>query len=87
MRSIQKTTFCGFIALLKKVLDFGGRPINSDLFYFKENGRGHRKEVGQVCQIHTIMDGAAHALTNNRQIFNMFSIIHVHRRKPATSSL
>jgi hypothetical protein len=25
MRSIQKTTFCGFIALLKKVLDFGGQ--------------------------------------------------------------
>ena len=25
MRSIQKTTFCGFIALLNKVLDFGGQ--------------------------------------------------------------
>ena len=25
MRSIQKNTFCGFIALLNKVLDFGGQ--------------------------------------------------------------
>ena len=28
MRSIQKTTFCGFIALLNKVLDFGGQLVN-----------------------------------------------------------
>ena len=28
MRSIQKNTFCGFIALLNKVLDFGGQLVN-----------------------------------------------------------
>ena len=28
MRSIQKTTFCGFIALLNKVLDFGRQLVN-----------------------------------------------------------
>ena len=28
IRSIQKTTFCGFIALLNKVLDFGGQLFN-----------------------------------------------------------
>ena len=34
MRSIQKTTFCKFIALLKKVqILVDSWPINSDLFY------------------------------------------------------
>jgi hypothetical protein len=32
MRSIQKTTFCGFIALLNKVLDFGGQLANKFRF-------------------------------------------------------
>ena len=32
MRSIQKTTFCGFIALLNKVLDFGGQLVNKFRF-------------------------------------------------------
>ena len=32
MRSIQKTTFCGFIALLDKVLDFGGQLVNKFSF-------------------------------------------------------
>ena len=32
MRSIQKTTFCGFIALLNKVLDFGGQLANKFSF-------------------------------------------------------
>ena len=32
MRSIQKTTFCGFIALLNKVLDFGGQLVNKLIF-------------------------------------------------------
>ena len=32
MRSIQKTTFCGFIALLNKVLDFGGQLADKFCF-------------------------------------------------------
>ena len=31
MRSIQKTTFCGFIALLNKVLDFGGKLADKNI--------------------------------------------------------
>ena len=45
MRSIQKTTFCGFIALLNKVLDFGGQLADKLSFillvefYFQISGR------------------------------------------------
>ena len=37
MRSIQKTTFCGFIALLKKVLDFGGQLADKFRFILVKN--------------------------------------------------
>ena len=45
MRSIQKTTFCGFIALLNKVLDFGGQLANKFRFILPEVKVQHNTTV------------------------------------------
>ena len=47
MRSIQKTTFCGFIALLKKVLDFGGQLADKFRFILKllAKSNAHKKHL------------------------------------------
>ena len=45
MRSIQKTTFCGFIALLNKVLDFGGQLADRIYIY---NTNKYFKDIGNI---------------------------------------
>ena len=66
MRSIQKTTFCGFIALLNKVLDFGGQLVNklSSILVFYSTSTWYQVPVWYC----TLENGA-----ERRSCFTMFT--------------